>query len=179
MHHQFGGLGAPRQPREQVRADRADHVVPPVRQHAQRQAGEIRVLLGQQLPDELSGDIDLRGGHTMNGHHMTIRGSQRPADPAGQGITYARPPRMYTGVPGVGTSVWKNAAMWIGIRTQPWEAGRRGTWVSPWIAKMVPMKNTGLYIPPSGAVTQPGMYERVVKSPVGVMASPQPFGEQK
>ena len=29
---------------------------------------------------------------------------------------------MYTGVPGVGTSVWKNAAMSIGIRTQPWEA---------------------------------------------------------
>jgi hypothetical protein len=45
-----------------------------------------------------------------------------------------RPLRMYTGVPGVGTSVWKNEARRIGIRTQPWEAGRRGTWVSPWIA---------------------------------------------
>src|SRR6516164_9202553 len=74
MHHQFGGKGAPRQPREQVRADRADHVVPPIRQHPQRQAGEIRVLLGQQLPDELNGDIDFRGGHAVNGHHMTIRG---------------------------------------------------------------------------------------------------------
>ena len=67
--------GAPGQPREQVRADRVDHVVPPVRQHPQSQAGEIRVLLGQQLPNELNGDIDLRGRHSLNGHHMTIRGS--------------------------------------------------------------------------------------------------------
>jgi hypothetical protein len=40
------------------------------------------------------------------------------------------------------------------------------------------MKNTGC-APPSGTVTRPGMKERVVKSPVGVMGSPQPFGEQK
>src|SRR5215475_4747522 len=96
-----------------------------------------------------------------------------------RGIVHPRPLRMYTGVPGVGTSVWKNAEMCIGIRTQPWEAGRSGTSVSPWIAKMVPMKNTGLYISPSGTVTRPGMNERVVKSPVGVTALPQPFGEQK
>ena len=44
---------------------------------------------------------------------------------------------------------------------------------------MVPMKNTGLYISPSGTLTRPGMNERVVKSPVGVIALPQPFGEQK
>jgi hypothetical protein len=47
MDHQFGGQGAPGQPREQVRADRADHVVPPVRQHPHSQAGQIGVLLGQ------------------------------------------------------------------------------------------------------------------------------------
>jgi hypothetical protein len=70
------------------------------------------------------------------GRGQIIRGRQRRdlAREEGQGIAYARPLRMYTGVPGVGTSVWKNAAMCIGIRTQPWEAGRRGTWVSPWIA---------------------------------------------
>jgi hypothetical protein len=32
------------------------------------------------------------------------------------------------------------------------------------------MKNTGLYIWPSGTVTQPGMKRVVVKWPVGVMA---------
>src|SRR5262249_1821161 len=95
------------------------------------------------------------------------------------GIAHPGQSRMYTGVPGVGTSVWKNAAMCVGIRTQPWEAGRRGTSVSPWIAKVVPMKNTGLYISPGGPVPRPGRNERVVKSPVGVMALPQPFGEQK
>ena len=41
---------------------------------------------------------------------------------------------MYTGVPGVRTSVWKNAAISMGIRTHPWETGGSGTSVSPWIA---------------------------------------------
>ena len=31
---------------------------------------------------------------------------------------------------------------------------------------MAPMKNTGLYITPSGAITRPGIKERVVKLPV-------------
>ena len=79
------------------------------------------------LSAELNGDIHLRGGHPVNTHHMTVRGHNRLRTPAGQGITYPRPLRMYTGVPGVGTSVWKNSAMCTGIRTQPWEAGRRGT----------------------------------------------------
>src|SRR5690242_5801880 len=43
---------------------------------------------------------DSTGGHVVDGHHMTIRGSQTTRGPAGQGITYARPLRMYTGVPG-------------------------------------------------------------------------------
>jgi hypothetical protein len=38
------------------------------------------------------------------------------------------------------------------------------------MAKAVSMKNTGLYICPSGTVTQPGMNVVVLKSPVGVMA---------
>src|SRR5215470_16677729 len=87
----------------------------------------------------------------LRGEQASLASRQR-ADAAlprtiwGEWVACSRQPRMYTGVPGVGTSVWKNAAMCVGIRTQPWEAGRRGTWVSPWIAKVVPMKNTGLYI---------------------------------
>jgi hypothetical protein len=56
-------------------------------------------------------------------HHSTAR-RREPHPP--MGIAHPPQPRMYTGVPGVGTSVWKNAAMSTGIRTQPWEAGRRG-----------------------------------------------------
>jgi hypothetical protein len=41
---------------------------------------------------------------------------------------------MYTGVPGAGTSVSKNTAISMGIRTHPWETGWAGTSVSPWIA---------------------------------------------
>src|ERR1700751_2237792 len=41
------------------------------------------------------------------------------------------------------------------------------------MAYFVPMKNTGLYINPSGTVTQPGANERVRKLPVGVF-QPQP-----
>ena len=51
-----------------------------------------------------------------------------------------------TGSPGTFTSLWKKAAMSIGIRTQPCETGPSGTSVSPWIANAVPMKNTELYM---------------------------------
>ena len=74
-------------------------------------------------------------------------------------------------------SAWKNAATCIGIRTQPWEV-TSGIGV-PVDREDGADENTGLYISPSGTVTRPGMKERVVKSPVGVMALPQPFGEQK
>ena len=57
---------------------------------------------------------------------------------------------MITGSPGIFTSVWKKAAMSMGIRTQPCETGASGTSVSPWIANAVPMKNTELYMKPSG-----------------------------
>src|SRR6202030_3154851 len=69
--------------------------------------------------------------------------------------------RMITGSPGTFTSVWKKAAMSMGIRTQPCETGASGTSVSPWMANAVPMKNTGLYISPSGTTTQPGRNTRV------------------
>jgi len=86
---------------------------------------------------------------------------------------------MITGSPGTFTSVWKKAAMSMGIRTQPCETGASGTSVSPWIANAVPMKNTELYMKPSGTAIQPGKNERVLKLPVGVMATPQPPpGEQ-
>ena len=42
--------------------------------------------------------------------------------------------RTITGSPGTCTSVWKNAAMSIGIRMQPCETGASGTYVSPWMA---------------------------------------------
>jgi drug/metabolite transporter (DMT)-like permease len=42
--------------------------------------------------------------------------------------------RTMTGSPGTFTSVWKNAAMSIGIRMQPCETGASGTYVSPWMA---------------------------------------------
>ncbi len=58
----------------------------------------------------------------------------------------------------------------MGIRTYPWETGWAGTSVSPWIAYAVPMKNTGLYISPSGTVSQPGMKAVVVKLPAAVQA---------
>jgi len=71
---------------------------------------------------------------------------------------------MYTGVPGVFTSVWKNCAMSYGMRTQPCDTGFSGTpppldpyMGSPWMAYEVPMKNTELYIVPSGTLIQPGM----------------------
>src|SRR5262249_658484 len=65
---------------------------------------------GQQLPDELHGDIDLRSGHAVNRHHMTIRGSSRtgrawrapagaPARSCRRGTTgpaWAAPPRAPT-----------------------------------------------------------------------------------
>jgi len=79
MRHQLGGLRAPGQPHEEVRADGADHVVPPVRQHPDSKASEIGVLLGQKPPDELNGDIDLWLWHALDWHHTTIR---RPADTA-------------------------------------------------------------------------------------------------
>ncbi|HXZ76140.1 MAG TPA: hypothetical protein VEH31_35440, partial [Streptosporangiaceae bacterium] len=60
---------------------------------------------------------------------LRITASAAPSAKVGRGewVACSRQPRMYTGVPGVGTSVWKNAATCIGIRTQPWETGRRGT----------------------------------------------------
>ena len=70
-----------------------------------------------------------------------------------------RQPRMSMGVPCVGlrwTSLWKKAETSIGIRTQPCETGCSGTGMSPWIAYARPMKNTGLYMRPSGTVTHPG-----------------------
>src|SRR6516162_6051208 len=42
------------------------------------------------------------------------------------------------------------------------------------MAYLVPMKNTGLYISPSGTWTQPGRNDRVWKLPVGVF-QPQPW----
>jgi hypothetical protein len=51
MRHQLGGLGTPGQSREEICADRADHVVPPVCQHPERQVGDIGMLLGEQLAD--------------------------------------------------------------------------------------------------------------------------------
>ena len=50
---------------------------------------------------------------------------------------------------------WKNPAMSIGIRTQPCETAGSGTGTSPWMAYDPPMKNTGLYMVPSGTFTQP------------------------
>jgi drug/metabolite transporter (DMT)-like permease len=69
--------------------------------------------------------------------------------------------RMITGSPGTFTSVWKKAAMSMGIRMQPCETGASGTSVSPWMANAVPMKNTELYIKPSGTAIQPGKNDRV------------------
>jgi hypothetical protein len=60
------------------------------------------------------------GPSTTAGAHVTGVREPHPLQ-AGQGawVACSRQPRMYTGVPGVGTSVWKNAAMCVGIRTQP------------------------------------------------------------
>ena len=64
-----------------------------------------------------------------------------PSRPASRGQR-----RTITGSPGTFTSVWKKAAMSMGIRMQPCETGASGTSVSPWIANAVPMKNTELYM---------------------------------
>src|SRR5260370_40794011 len=75
--------------------------------------------------------------------------------------------------------VWRVFERLRGIRTQPCEAGPLGTLVSPWMAKEVPMKNTGVHITPSGTVTWPGMKECARYVPVGVVAIWQPWLSQK
>jgi hypothetical protein len=70
---------------------------------------------------------DATSGTTQKAPHSPPATGSSGLRAHGAWVAWSGQPRMYTGVPGVGTSVWKNAAMCIGIRTQPWEAGRRGT----------------------------------------------------
>ncbi len=53
------------------------------------------------------------------------------------------------------TCWYSTLATSTGTRTQPCEAGLSGMGTSPWMAKFVPMKNTGLYIRPSATCSHP------------------------
>ena len=59
---------APRQPDDEIVAEAEERVVPAERQRCQRESGEIGMLLGEQGPHEIVGDVDLGGGHVLRRH---------------------------------------------------------------------------------------------------------------
>ena len=80
------------------------------------------------------------------GSVVVVAGPPVPVVPSGaaslNGTAACSPPITYTGVP-FGTWLGNHVEMYIGIRTQPCDAGYPGTEGAPWIA-MPPLKYSGL-----------------------------------
>ena len=60
-----------RQADDEIVTEAEDRVVPSERQRRQRKVGEIGMLLGEQGPDEVVGDVDLGGGHVLRRHGIS------------------------------------------------------------------------------------------------------------
>jgi hypothetical protein len=91
VHQEPGGQRAPGQPGHQHIADPAHDVVPPAGDHLDRQTGKVKVLGGQQPPDQIRGDVHLSGRHALWTHagdpsRLNSRICRRPSGPHSHGL---------------------------------------------------------------------------------------------